>query len=286
MRIDTVDLVPLNKGDIMFRTRLISGIVLVIAALLLISTGHEVLLASTMILSLIGICELFKALKMEKTAVAWISILMTVLYYLNLRFVVVKSPVVYTIAFLIILLAVYVLNYPKYNTLNVMAGFFGFFYVSVMLSFIYLTRDISGKGKYLVWMIFLIAWGSDTFAYCAGRLFGKHKMAPVLSPKKTIEGAIGGVLGSALLNMGYSYIFKNELNLEIKDICLIGIIAVVGALVSMIGDLAASAIKREFEIKDYGKLIPGHGGVLDRFDSIIITAPIVYFLSMLLVHHA
>lgn len=286
MRIDTVDLVPLNKGDIMFRTRLISGIVLVIAALLLISTGHEVLLASTMILSLIGICELFKALKMEKTAVAWISILMTVLYYLNLRFVVVKSPVVYTIAFLIILLAVYVLNYPKYNTLNVMAGFFGFFYVSVMLSFIYLTRDISGKGKYLVWMIFLIAWGSDTFAYCAGRLFGKHKMAPVLSPKKTIEGAIGGILGSALLNMGYSYIFKNELNLEIKDICLIGIIAVVGALVSMIGDLAASAIKREFEIKDYGKLIPGHGGVLDRFDSIIITAPIVYFLSMLLVHHA
>lgn len=286
MRIDTVDLVPLNKGDIMFRTRLISGIVLVIVALLLISTGHEVLLASTMILSLIGICELFKALKMEKTAVAWISILMTVLYYLNLRFVVVKSPVVYTIAFLIILLAVYVLNYPKYNTLNVMAGFFGFFYVSVMLSFIYLTRDISGKGKYLVWMIFLIAWGSDTFAYCAGRLFGKHKMAPVLSPKKTIEGAIGGVLGSALLNMGYSYIFKNELNLEIKDICLIGIIAVVGALVSMIGDLAASAIKREFEIKDYGKLIPGHGGVLDRFDSIIITAPIVYFLSMLLVHHA
>lgn len=286
MRIDTVDLVPLNKGDIMFRTRLISGIVLVIAALLLISAGHEVLLASTMILSLIGICELFKALKMEKTAVAWISILMTVLYYLNLRFVVVKSPVVYTIVFLIILLAVYVLNYPKYNTLNVMAGFFGFFYVSVMLSFIYLTRDISGKGKYLVWMIFLIAWGSDTFAYCAGRLFGKHKMAPVLSPKKTIEGAIGGVLGSALLNMGYSYIFKNELNLEIKDICLIGIIAVVGALVSMIGDLAASAIKREFEIKDYGKLIPGHGGVLDRFDSIIITAPIVYFLSMLLVHHA
>ncbi len=269
----------------MFRTRLISGIVLVIAALLLISTGNEVLLASTFLLSLIGIYELFKALKMEKSSIAYLSILMTIFYYLNLKLEVVHSPVIYTIIFLIVLLGAYVLGYPKYNTLNVFGGFFGFFYVSVMLSFIYLTREIPVKGKYLVWIIFLCAWGSDTFAYCAGRLFGKHKMAPVLSPKKTIEGAIGGVLGSAILNMVYCYIFKMQLNFQVRDIALIGLIGAVGALVSMIGDLAASAIKREHDIKDYGKLIPGHGGVLDRFDSIIITAPIVYFLSMVLVHH-
>ena len=84
--------------------------------------------------------------------------------------------------------------------------------------------------------------------------------------------------------MGYSYYFKMQLNFQPRELILIGVIGAVGALVSMIGDLAASAIKREYDIKDYGKLIPGHGGVLDRFDSIIITAPIVYFLALTLVH--
>jgi phosphatidate cytidylyltransferase len=263
----------------MFRTRLISGIVLVLAALALITAGNMVLLGSTFVLSIIGIYELFKALKMEKSVLAILAYLMTVFYYANLEFKMIESPVVYIIIYLIILLSGYVIYYPKYNTLNVMAGFFGFFYVSVMLSFIYLTRSIPSKGIYLVWLIFLCAWGSDTCAYCAGRLFGKHKMAPILSPKKTIEGAVGGVIGAAALTMIYSYIFKSSLDLRLNDIVLIGLIGAVGALVSMIGDLAASAIKREYDIKDYGKLIPGHGGVLDRFDSIIITAPIVFFLA-------
>ncbi|MCR4781957.1 MAG: phosphatidate cytidylyltransferase [Lachnospiraceae bacterium] len=268
----------------MFRTRLISGIVLVVCALALIITGGNVLLVSTLLLSIIGLYELMKALKMEKTAIAYISYLMTLFYYLNLKFRWISNPVVYTIIFLIVILAAYVLGFPKYSALNVMGGFFGFFYVSAMLSFIYLTRDIPVKGKYYVWLIFLCAWGSDTFAYCAGRLFGKHKMAPVLSPKKTVEGALGGIIGAALLTMGYSYYFKMQLNFQPRELILIGVIGAVGALVSMIGDLAASAIKREYDIKDYGKLIPGHGGVLDRFDSIIITAPIVYFLALTLVH--
>ena len=136
-----------------------------------------------------------------------------------------------------------------------------------MLSCIYETRSLEG-GKYLVWLIFLCSWGCDTCAYCVGMLFGKHKMAPVLSPKKSIEGAVGGVLGAALLGAIYA--------------------AATGAynpnpahtpLISMVGDLAASAIKRNFEIKDYGKLIPGHGGILDRFDSVIFTAPIIFYLT-------
>ena len=104
-------------------------------------------------------------------------------------------------------------------------------------------------------------------------------MATVLSPKKSVEGAIGGVLGTALLTVLYANIFRNTMGIENREIVTIAVISMVGALISMVGDLTASAIKRNYEIKDYGKLIPGHGGILDRFDSVIITAPIIYFLA-------
>ena len=147
-------------------------------------------------------------------------------------------------------------------------------YVAVMLSFIYLTRNLP-DGKFLVWLIFLCSWGCDTCAYCVGMLIGKHKMAPVLSPKKSIEGAVGGVVGAALLGVIYAAATQGNMA-EYALICG------VGALISMVGDLAASAIKRNQNIKDYGKLIPGHGGILDRFDSVIITAPVIYYLAKLI----
>ena len=172
---------------------------------------------------------------------------------------------------MILILFVYVFGYPKYHAEQVMAAFFGVVYVAVMLSFIYLTRSLP-DGKFLVWLIFLCSWGCDTCAYCAGMLIGKHKMAPVLSPKKSIEGAVGGVAGAALLGVIYAAATQGKMA-EYSLICA------VGALISMVGDLAASAIKRNQNIKDYGKLIPGHGGILDRFDSVIITAPVIYYLA-------
>jgi phosphatidate cytidylyltransferase len=112
-------------------------------------------------------------------------------------------------------------------------------------------------------------------------MFGKHKMAPVLSPKKTIEGAVGGLLGSAVCSVILAYILKMMYPGEDFRIQFL-IIGVCGALISMIGDLAASAIKRNHNIKDYGNLIPGHGGIMDRFDSIIFTAPLIYILGVIL----
>ena len=104
---------------------------------------------------------------------------------------------------MILILFVYRFGYPKYHAEQVMAAFFGVVYVTVMLSFIYLTRSLP-DGKFLVWLIFLCSWGCDTCAYCVGMLIGKHKMAPVLSPKKSIEGAVGGVAGAALLGVIYA----------------------------------------------------------------------------------
>ena len=174
------------------------------------------------------------------------------------------------------MMLVYVLTFPKYHAQQVMSAGFSFLYCPVLLSYIYMTRNLT-QGIFLVWLIFSASWGCDTCAYCVGVLFGKHKMAPVLSPKKSVEGAVGGVVGAILLGIIYAAATKGGM-VEYAIICG------VGALISMVGDLAASAIKRNQGIKDYGKLIPGHGGILDRFDSVIFTAPIIYFLSVLLIH--
>ena len=136
---------------------------------------------------------------------------------------------------------------------------------------------------YLVWLIFLSSWGCDTSAYCVGMLFGKHKMAPVLSPKKSIEGAIGGIAGSALLGILFAGIFGAKFSSVANPQAACAIACAIAAAISQIGDLAASAIKRNHNIKDYGNLIPGHGGILDRFDSMLFTAPAIYFAVTFLV---
>ena len=111
---------------------------------------------------------------------------------------------------------------------------------------------------------------------------GNHKMSPKLSPNKSIEGAVGGVVGAGLLTALYCSIFASKMGIGSRDIIVLSLIAGVAGLISMVGDLTASAIKRNYDIKDYGKLIPGHGGVLDRFDSMIITAPMIYYLAIYL----
>ena len=258
----------------MFKTRLISGIVLVIIALATIISGSWILFFTLLAVSLIGMRELYKVMKVSDehiTVLELVGYLGAVLYYIAMKADFGNYGTMAIIISMILILFVYVFGYPKYRAEQVMAAFFGVIYVAVMLSFIYLTRSLP-DGKFLVWLIFLCSWGCDTCAYCVGMLIGKHKMAPVLSPKKSIEGAVGGVVGAALLGVIYAAATQGKMA-EYALICA------VGALISMVGDLAASAIKRNQNIKDYGKLIPGHGGILDRFDSVIITAPVIYYLA-------
>ena len=251
----------------MFKTRLLSGILLVIIALVTVITGGELLFGVLLLISLIGMTELYKVFGIEKKPPGVVGYIFAVLYYVLLYF---ENSLpgekntwfmLLFMACLICLMAVLVFGYPKYNTQQIFAAFFGVFYVAVMLSYIYQTRNLPG-GVFTVWLVFVCAWGCDTCAYCVGMLIGKHKMAPVLSPKKSVEGGIGGIVGAALIGVLYAL--------------------AIGGAISQIGDLAASAIKRYHNIKDYGKLIPGHGGILDRFDSVIFTAPIIYYLAVML----
>lgn len=272
----------------MFMTRLISSIVLVVLALFTILTGGYLLAAVLLFLALTAYRELSKACKLTQegkiTPLEIIGYVGITAYYLLMVFV--ENRTYLFLALITILVAfmfVYVFTFPKYRAEQIMCAFFCVAYAPVMLSFIYLVRMLP-YGIYTVWMIFISSWICDTCAYVVGMLIGKHKMAPVLSPKKSIEGALGGIVGSAVVGAVYAYFIVEPAISEQQITWIFVLISAVGAVISQVGDLAASAIKRNHEIKDYGKLIPGHGGVMDRFDSVIFTAPMIYFLAILLIH--
>ena len=149
-----------------------------------------------------------------------------------------------------------------------------------MMSYVYQIRELP-NGICLVFLVFLSSWICDTCAYLVGVTIGKHKLAPKLSPNKSIEGSVGGIVGAALLGALYGFVFRGYLSEAFLN-PLVGcaIVCGIGAVISQIGDLAASGIKRNYSVKDYGHLIPGHGGIMDRFDSVIFVAPAIYFLTI------
>jgi len=265
----------------MFKTRLLSGILLVIIALATIISGGDVLFATLLLISFIGTTGSYRVLEISGTLLGGAGYIAAVVYYLLIRMNRADLVVMLTIALLIVLMMIYVFTYPKYRSEQVMLAFFGLFYVAFMLSYVYQIRMLP-QGAFIVWLVFLCSWGCDTCAYCVGMLIGKHKMAPKLSPKKSIEGAVGGVVGAALLGAAYAAAINHFAAGTDANVIQYAIICGVGALISMVGDLAASAIKRNHDIKDYGNLIPGHGGILDRFDSVIFTAPIIYYMAVML----
>lgn len=265
----------------MFKTRLLSGILLVIIALITIISGGDILFATILSISLIGMTEIYKILDVNKKLLGFVGYGAAVVYFALIRFGLTEWVTMFTIAFLIVLMAVFVFTYPKYRSEHIMLAFFGLFYVAFMLSYVYQIRMLE-QGAFLVWLVFFCSWGCDTCAYCVGVTVGKHKLAPVLSPKKSIEGAIGGVVGAALLGAAYAALINRFAPGADANVLSYALICAVGGVISQVGDLAASAIKRNHDIKDYGKLIPGHGGILDRFDSVIITAPIIFYMAVIL----
>ena len=265
----------------MFRTRLLSGVILLVITLFVVIFGGNLLFAVLFAISLIGMMELYRVVKINKTIMGMVGYVAGITYYLLLYFQLLQYQLMLVILFLMILMVVYVFSFPKYSTEQIAVSFLGLFYVPFMLSYIYQVRMFE-NGAWIVWLIFIGAWGSDTCAYMVGVKFGKHKFAPKLSPKKSIEGCVGGIVGAALIGVIYATVIQKQIVVFENPQIAFAIIGGASSILSQIGDLAASAIKRNHDIKDYGTLIPGHGGVLDRFDSIIFTAPIVYFLGMLL----
>jgi phosphatidate cytidylyltransferase len=286
----------------MFVKRLLSSIVLVALLLLFILCYNRYALAAAVLfLSLCAYRELMRAcalsghLKNEKplsehpnlfgcfTDIELLGYCGIIAYYGVMVFTADRTFLLITVfGILILFMFLYVFTFPKYHAREIMMSFFNVIYAPLMLTFIYMTRELP-HGVYAVWMIFISSWICDTCAYCVGKLCGKHKLTPVLSPKKTIEGSVGGILGSAIVGGLFAHFLIRPVYPDVKYAALFfALIAAVGAVISQVGDLAASGLKRNMEIKDFGKLIPGHGGVMDRFDSVVFTAPVVFFLTLLL----
>lgn len=278
-----------RRGLKMFYKRALSSVVLVLIAVTALIAGGPVLAGILLLLSLVAYFELTKAVGIHENTkhinpLECAGLLGIVVYYLALYFAKTQTAMVFAIVLTFFaVMFVYVFSFPRYQSGEVMANFFCVVYAPVLLSFIYLTRNLK-HGIYVVWLIFISSWVCDTCAYLVGVLIGKHKMAPKLSPKKSVEGCIGGTVGSAMVGALFGWYLETYVLNGEPLILVFTVIGAVGAVISQVGDLAASAIKRNHDIKDYGKLIPGHGGVMDRFDSVIFASPIIYFLAYFLIN--
>lgn len=177
--------------------------------------------------------------------------------------------------FIINVLAIAMLN-GKYTLTDMTFNLMGWFYTTFLLSFALLIR-FEENGSWLLLFLIIGAFITDIFAYYTGFLFGKHKIIPRVSPKKTIEGSIGGLIFCLIFTFAYSFLYKYITN-DLIPIYKIIMIGVLSGVLSQIGDWSASYIKRQLGVKDFGTIMPGHGGMLDRLDSILFLAPIIFLI--------
>jgi phosphatidate cytidylyltransferase len=285
--------------------RILTSIVGLPILIAIVYIGGIPLQIGLLLLSCVGLSEFYAALKnsaprfsdskiiefpirgkrglIRHMSVNNIGYIFTALYYLLLPHVANTAYFFILITmFIISLMVIMVFFHGKVNIMDCADALFGFFYTSFLMSFIYLIR-VRDLGEYFVWFVFITAFGCDSCAYFIGRAFGRHKLAPELSPNKTIEGAVGGIAGAGVLSMLFGMLISRMFHLEdIDALIYFALVGVVGAVFSTFGDLAASSVKRYTRIKDFGKIFPGHGGVLDRFDSVIFAAPMIYMAILLL----
>ena len=177
-----------------------------------------------------------------------------------------------------------VAKHGKRNYKDILSNGFLTMYIVISMGCVWLTKETFDTATML--LTFICAWSCDTFAYFTGRFLGKHKLIPHVSPNKTIEGSVGGVVGAMIICIVYLLIVKNVFDtnmLQWSNVVVEGAVyGLVGGALSQLGDLIASAIKRDTGIKDFGWIFPGHGGFMDRFDSVMFIAPIMYILPMVI----
>ena len=282
------------------KKRIITGIVaLCIFAPICIFSGTWFFGFAFGVISTVGIFEISKCLGLHKNLFLTLPMYVASFCLPNLRYIIYAKgdskpnsvfllyAMVTAFILLIYFLAYVMLGKNKKSISEVLTFFalcvyiIGCFSSVVMVRFTG-TEKYNDIGAYMYLLIFISAWVCDTFAYFVGKFFGKHKLIPEISPKKTIEGAIGGIVFTLIALISYWCIVRFAFGyngLYIQHLCLLGIIL---PIVSQVGDLLASSIKRQYNIKDYGNVFPGHGGVLDRFDSAMLVAPVMCLTNALI----
>ena len=260
------------------KVRVISGLILLFILVVLTLVGGPLLLVVCGALSVLGLREFLNATGLGKSPLALAGYILSGLYYVGLIYFEKRQIVPFLILSFLVLAVIFLICYPTVRIHEFALVYTGMVYVTVFFGFLYLIHKMP-QGPYLFALVFLSSWLGDTCGYAVGRRIGKHKMTPLLSPKKSWEGLAGEIVGVTLACLVFGLIFRSRLDMSYR-LPLISCIAsgLCGSIVSVCGDLFASAVKREYGIKDYSHLIPGHGGVLDRFDSVLFTAPFIYLI--------
>lgn len=253
-----------------------------IVAATLIYANNYVIDVVISIIALISINEFYNAISKDGKPIRWIGYMSCIsiafIHIIPLEQLHLIIPMAVSSIILLLFLQV-ILSHMETNIKDIAYTLLGIFYVAVFLMFLAIIRGME-NGQILIWYVILASWTTDIFAYIAGRHIGKHKFSKI-SPNKTIEGCIGGTIGSLIAVIIYTYCINNLLGQNYSYI-VITIMTLILSILSQIGDFAASTIKRYVEIKDYSELIPGHGGMLDRVDSLLFIAPFAYILFSLL----
>ena len=260
--------------------RIITGaaIALLMIAIFLLS-GTVVYPIIMTVLSVVGTWEMLGCIGQRKNPLMSVpALIVSVICPIFALFFDYGSTLVVLMCYILVLLAESVFFDEKVKIVNVSEVFMTTLYVVLCFSALLELRYIETGAEYIYILVFIAAWVTDTFAYFTGFLFGKHKLIPKISPKKTVEGAIGGAIFCVIAFILFGVIVEKVVDGVQLDFVVLALVGLVMSVVSMIGDLIASSIKRTYGIKDYGNLFPGHGGVLDRFDSIMILSPILLFV--------
>lgn len=264
----------------MLKTRILSALLGVPLILFVLYFRGYYLYFFVLALSLVGLYEYYKAVQnVGLNTNRGLGYLSVVLYYLMFMLPLTFDRPGVLIAISVIILFTSEIITQKHSIPEIAINILGIAYIPFLFSHLLMIENLE-DGNIILWLPFLSAWFTDTFAYFVGIYMGKVKLCPKVSPKKTVEGAIGGIVGSIAM-CTITGLVMNRLGVDFKLIHFV-ITGFLCGFASEVGDLAASYIKRYTGIKDFGNLIPGHGGILDRFDSILFTAPIIYYYFTLL----
>lgn len=285
------------------KTRVITalvGIVILIGVLFTFDTMVFNLVIAA--ITLIALHEIYQAFAFEKEAKPLLWVLVPYVLLVMLSSYQLCRVLVMPASFLVVMFyAIYLvvrngtISFQKASGLAMFSGIVIFcFYSFIRLKELLPTDEYGYDAIFFILLILCFAWGGDTCAYFAGRAFGKHKLCPVVSPKKTVEGAIGGVLGTMVFGVLVTLIYSvaadrmeafTRSNIGVSMYVVIALLACVAAVLGIYGDLFASVVKRQCGIKDYGTIFPGHGGILDRFDSVMFIAPFVTMVITAVFYH-
>lgn len=240
----------------------------------MVLNGGGVLVLSVLVLSLIGQYEFYKAFSKSHRPIQILGYGVTLAVYAGFFLEMGKGYFSFVVlAFLFAVFAYMV--FSEHDIIDAVVTFTGFFYVAFTLGHMVMLSNHSTS--FFIWYPFILAFVTDTFAYLTGRVFGRTPLIPKVSPNKTVEGSIGGIVGCVAVSVVYALIVNPSF--WYKAIFL----GLLGSFIAQVGDLVASKIKRQFGIKDFGWIMPGHGGVLDRCDSLIMTTPFVYYFVLFFV---